>query len=371
MNRNGDPELLVRQEEPFNAEPPLHRLTERFLTPNSRFFVRNHAPVPRIEPESYRLKVGGLVERELALSMEELREEFDPVSVTATLQCAGNRRDELMSVRAIPGQVRWGAGAIGTARWKGVPLRRVLSRAGVTASEARHVAFTGLDRVPNGDGTFGFGGSIPLERAMRPDVLLAYEMNGEPLPPDHGYPLRAVVPGYIGARSVKWLGEVRVRADPSDNHFQPRAYRLFPPHVTAETVRWDRGLSLGELPVNAVITEPRPGARIARERARATVRGYAMSGGSRTVERVDVSPDGGESWHTAEFTACEGEPGVWRLWRADLDLDRGSRELAVRAWDSSAGTQPENVAPIWNFGGYINNAWHRVTVHVGGSGEGA
>jgi len=371
--------LIVHQEEPRNSEPSLEHLTEEYLTPNDLFFVRSHAPVPEIDPETYELRVGGQVGKELRLSMEDLRSDFETVTVTATLQCAGNRRDELMDFREIPGEVPWQAGAIGNARWTGARLRDVLARAEVALpgspdggsdrgvdDRPRHVAFTGLDRIEKDGEVFGFGGSVPLEKALDPNVLLAWEMNGEPLPPDHGHPLRVVVPGYIGARSVKWLGRITVQSAPSDNYYQARAYKLFPPEVGPETVDWKKGVMLGELPVQAVITEPGSGQEPGSDQELAPgpvrIRGYAVTGGDRTIERVDVSTDGGGTWTVATLTGGDARPGTWRLWETEVDLPAGEHELVARAWDSSANTQPEEVGPIWNFKGYISNAWHRVGV---------
>lgn len=364
--------LIVHQEEPRNSEPPLEHLTEEYLTPNDLFFVRSHAPVPEIDPETFELRVNGQVGKELRLSLDDLQNDFETATATATLQCAGNRRDELMAVREIPGEVPWRAAAVGNARWTGARLRHVLERAGVEFPEAasdadmdrspRHVAFTGLDRIEKDGEVFGFGGSVPLEKALDPNVLLAWEMNGEPLPPDHGFPLRVVVPGYIGARSVKWLGRITVQPRPSDNYYQARAYKLFPPDVGPETVDWEGGVMLGELPVQAVITRPDPDQVL--EAGSVRVRGYALSGGDRTVQRVDVSADGGASWTVAALTDGEDQPGGWRFWEAELDLPTGDHELVARAWDSSANTQPEHVASIWNFKGYISNAWHRVAIQA-------
>jgi sulfite oxidase len=171
--------------------------------------------------------VHGLVERELDLSLTTLREAFREREVTATLQCAGNRRAGLIAIRDIPGEAPWGPGATGTATWTGVALADVLALAG-PLREAAHVGFEGADRLPGGRAAQRFGGSIPLDKACRPEVLLAWAMNGEPLPPVHGAPLRVVVPGYIGARSVKWLERIEVRSTPWPGYFQHVAYRLLP-----------------------------------------------------------------------------------------------------------------------------------------------
>jgi sulfite oxidase len=227
---------------------------------------------------------------------------------------------------------------------------------------AAHVAATGLDRCTEEGEVTPFGGSIPLAKALAPEVLLADEMNGVPLPPAHGFPLRMVVPGYIGARSVKWLATITVQNQPSTNYFQARTYRLYPSRVRSETTP-EHGFSLGETPVNSVICEPGPGAVVRGPRVLA--RGYAITGGTREIERVEVSLDRGATFLTA--TLLNGsQAGAWRLWEAELELGPGPYELAVRAWDSAASTQPESAEGIWNLKGYINNAWHRVRFTVSG-----
>jgi sulfite oxidase len=171
--------------------------------------------------------------------------------------------------------------------------------------------------------------------------------------------VRVVVPGYIGARSVKWLSRITVQEGPSDNYFQAKAYRLFPPHFGPDNVDWDQGLMLGEAPVNSVILSPAGGETL--PAGRIAVRGWALAGGDRRVARVDVSADGGKTWKVAELGPGD-EAHAWRLWEAALDLGPGSHEIACRAWDSAAQTQPEHAGQVWNFKGYANNAWHKVRV---------
>jgi sulfite oxidase len=358
-----DPVLIVRTAEPFNAGPPPEELTREAVTPTPLFFVRNHGTVPAIDPAAYRLRVGGLVERPLELSLDDLRGAFPRQTAAATLQCAGNRRMEMLAVREIPGEVPWDLEAISHAEWGGVELRRVLERAGVAVpapDAAAHVAFVGLDEVERRGRRFGFGGSIPLAKALGPEVLLAYEMNSAPLTPLHGAPLRLVVPGYIGARSVKWLGEIAIQDAPSDNYFQAVAYRLFPPEAEAATARDEDGRMLGELFTSAAICAPLAGDEL--PAGQALLRGYAVGHDGRPVERVEVSADGGQTWTAARLLG-EGAAWAWRLWEATVELAPGPATLAARVADP-LHPQPADVRQTWNFKGYMNNAWHRVAVNV-------
>jgi DMSO/TMAO reductase YedYZ molybdopterin-dependent catalytic subunit/glyoxylase-like metal-dependent hydrolase (beta-lactamase superfamily II) len=354
-----DPRLVIWSEEPLNAETPLDLLCTSLLTPNELFFVRNHAPIQEVDPAAYRLTVRGLIAEPLTLSLDDLRQRFEHVTVDAVLYCAGNRRSELAAIAAIPGQAPWGPGATGNARWGGIRLRDVLQAAGLEP-EATHVAFTGLGHCTEDGEVTPFGGSIPLTKALAPEVLLADEMNGQPLPPEHGYPLRVIVPGYIGARSVKWLATITVQNQPSTNYFQARTYRLYPSQVRSETTP-EQGFSLGETPVNSAICHPGHGAVI--NGPRVLARGYALTGGTREIERVETSLNHGASFTTARI--LDGHhAGAWRLWETELALDPGVHELSVRAWDSAASTQPESPEGIWNLKGYLNNSWHRVRFTV-------
>lgn len=351
-----DPRLVVHSVEPLVGGPPLPLLRQSFVTPAELFFVRSHGAVPSVDPATYRLELWGQIRHPVTLSLEWLREKFERVSVTATLMCAGNRRNELTRVAPIPGEVPWGADGIGNAEWSGYRLRDVLQAAEISDAAA-HIAFEGLDQVTRHGETFGFGGSIPREKALSPEVLLADEMNGAPIPPAHGYPLRVIVPGWIGARSVKWLQRIHAQPAPSENYFQSKAYRLFAPHDSADTVRVEDGMMLGENSLNSVICAPEPGD--ARPSGPVRVQGYAIAGGDRRVTRVDVSGDGGRTWVTATLDGAS--PWAWTFWEARVELGQPP-ELVARAYDSAANTQPERLDTVWNFKGYMNNAWHRVAL---------
>ena len=350
-------DVIVHEQEPFNVETGPAALAEGPLTATDAFYVRGHGAVPELDPAAWRLRVHGLVERTLELSYSTLREAFREREVTATLQCAGNRRAGLMAIREIAGEAPWGPGATGTAVWKGVALADVLALAGPRA-QAAHVGLEGADLCSEAKPPQSFGGSIPIEKACRPEVLLAWEMNGEPLPPVHGAPLRVIVPGYIGARSVKWLERIEVRARPWLGYYQHVAYRLLPEDGTPGP---GAGMPLGLVALNADVLSPAEGATVAA--GPVEVRGYAFAGGERHVARVDVSVDAGASWTQAELLDDLGR-WAWRHWRTTVELTPGDHEILVRAWDSSAATQPEDEAALWNPKGYVNNARPRVRVRA-------
>ncbi|HTU97720.1 MAG TPA: sulfite oxidase [Solirubrobacteraceae bacterium] len=357
MSRYGKrDDLIVHASEPFNAETGLRSLGTP-VTDTEAFYVRGHGPIPDTDRESWRLDVVGLVERELSLSFETLREAFRERTVTATLQCAGNRRAGLVAIRDIPGEAPWGPGATGTATWTGVALADVLTLA-KPVHPASDVGFEGADLSTEVTPAERFGGSIPLDKALRSEVLLAWSMNGERLAPVHGAPLRVIVPGYIGARSVKWLERIEVRSAPWTGHFQHVAYRLV---AADETPGPGVGTPLGLVALNSDLLSPRAGETV--RAGQVEVRGYAFAGGDRYVARVDVSIDGGENWRQAELLDDLGR-WAWRQWRTTVSLVPGDHEILVRAWDSSAATQPEDEAGLWNPKGYVNNARPRVRVRA-------
>jgi sulfite oxidase len=353
------PGLIVHTQQPYNAEPPLARLRASFITAQRDLYVRNHGNIPQLDGTRHRLRVEGRVGTPLDLSMAELRERFPPRTVTAVMQCAGNRRADMRQVRPVSGHP-WAAGAIGNALWTGVALSDVLRAAGAPDDPSLHVAFSACDEVMMEDaGRFTYGASIPMTKAMAPEVLLAFAMNGEPLAPEHGFPIRVVVPGFAGVRSPKWLAGITVQDTPSGNHMQQRDYKLVPPEATQETVDWTKGVTINDMPLNAAICEPAPFSRL--KAGRTTLRGYAIATG-RDVARVDVSIDGGRRWSQA---VLEHDPALrwsWTFWHATLDLPPGDHELAVRAWDSAGQTQPARTDDVWNFKGYLCAAWHRVPV---------
>lgn len=402
-----DPRLVVRASKPFNAETPAEVLAHLFfgeqldaepnaVIPNPLFYVRNHLPVPRVDPSTYALELviegeNGEPVKTVRFTYDELRTLFPKHEVTVTIQCAGNRRDDIHHYHHVHG-LGWGVGGIGTAKWAGAKLVDILKYAGVTdediqRAELKHAQFDGLDR----DFQQSYGASIPIDKAVDPkgDVILAYEMNGEELPPDHGFPIRAVCPGIVGARNVKWLAKVRLSKIEHQSQWQQLDYKGFSPNTDWTNVDWKSAPAIQELPVQSAIVSPQHNTNVFLQKGQITVpptedgkeqpttflsvAGYAWSGGGRGIVRVDVSADGGKTWHTANLHAVDQQQDLnrrwaWTLWKAQIPIPeelakKGERvEIVCKAVDSAYNTQPERVDAIWNLRGLLNNSWHRVSV---------
>ncbi len=353
--------MIVHTTSPLNAEPKLDVLAKSWITPVESFYVRSHAPNPKIDPASFRLRVEGLVDKPLSISLAELDGTFESTSTVSTMTCAGNRRSEHSLVKPVGG-VPWQAGAIGNARWSGVRLSEVLKKAGLKEN-AKHIWFEGLDEIPKGGGIIPFGASIPLSKAMTdkeglPGALLTTKMNDQPLTPDHGAPLRGVVPGYIGARSVKWLGKIVVSDRPSPNHYVATAYKLV---REGTPIEWAETGPLYRFPLNSVICTPAARAKVSA--GKIAVAGYAYPSGQpgTSIARVEVSADEGQSWTTAKITSPLRE-NCWVLWKSEIKLSSAASELIVRATDTRGDIQPESAS--WNMKGYMFNGWYHVPINA-------
>ncbi len=325
------------------------------VTPAGLHYLLIHYDIPDVDEDAWRLYVGGAVSRPAALSLHELRSRSS-LTRAVTLECAGNGR-ALLEPRPI--SQPWLLEAIGNAEWTGVPLRVVLEEAGV-GDGAVEVLFSGLDRGVEGEVEQDYERSLPLAEAMREDVLLAFEMNGAPLLPQHGFPLRLVVPGWYGMTHVKWLSRVTVLAEPFEGYQQSRGYRLrADPDEPGDPVRRIRPRSLMVPPgIPDFLTR----GRIA-ESGTHVVRGRAWSGVG-PIERVEFSDDDGRTWWDAHLDALPRDPFAWRGWRFEWLASPGERVLCCRATDATGETQP--LEPSWNVGGYVNNAVQRVSVAVRG-----
>ncbi|KAL3117145.1 hypothetical protein niasHT_007548 [Heterodera trifolii] len=365
------PALIVNMQKPFNAETPPSLLVDSFLTPKELFFVRNHMFVPRTDEQTHKVRIDGIgVDKQIVLSLDQLRNNFEPVSIVSAIQCAGNRRSDMNQFKKVQG-LMWTGTAISNARWKGCRLRDVLIASGIKPNDERikHVHFEGADVDASGS---RYGASIPFEKAMRPEVIIAYEMNGDVLTRDHGFPIRLVVPGHVGARQVKWLNAIRLSDEESPSTWQQKDYKAFPSSVQiGDPLPFDTTPAIQEYPVQSVICEPNSNTKIVPGAKTITVRGYAWSGGGRGIIRVEVSPDNGTTWKCAELEQCPEQNieqmWAWTLWTVELPISEatirnGRMELVCKATDRSYNTQPETGIALWNVRGLLHNAWHRVTV---------
>jgi nitrate reductase (NAD(P)H) len=377
---------------PFNVEPPMSELRKtRFITPSSLHYVRNHGSCPRLSWEEHSIKIGGLVSKPMELSMDELVAAAPHRELPVTLVCAGNRRKEQNMIRQTIG-FNWGPCGVSTNVWKGCLLRDLLIAAGVDERNMRgkHVEFIGVEDLPNkvGPGPFPdepwgklvkYGTSVPLARAMNPayDIIVAWEQNGEKLQPDHGFPVRLIIPGYIGGRMIKWLKEINVIPYETKNHYHYHDNRILPPHITAEeslTGQWwyKPEYIFNELNINSAIASPLHGEELSIGKnidKTYTVSGYAYTGGGRMITRAEVSTDNGVHWELATLDRKEkptdhGMYWCWTWWDYELKVADlvGCKEILCRAWDDANMTQPAD--PTWNLMGMGNNQVFRLKVHM-------
>ena len=419
-----DQSLIMLSDRPCNAETSLNNL-ESFYTPNSKFYIRNHLWTPANNESDFALTVELPSGDERSYSLQDLKSKFAPVTLTATLQCSGNRRRHMSEHSRSTSGLQWNVGAISNADWTGVRLRDVLADAGFdpenSDNEIQHVHFAGAE---------AYGASIPIAKALDRygDVILAYNMNGEQLPRDHGYPLRAIVPGTVAARSVKWLTTIKLSDEESQSQWQQRDYKCFGPNQGGSDVDWSSAPAIQETPVTSAITsledisshtpQERQTLRVyGLEEDAVRVSGYAISGGGRRIVRVDVSADGGQSWHQAELLptpeadaqgkggwAERGEAGeeargregkadgglvrkgedveaqlglskggrmkgskqwAWTRWTWVVPKRLAGRVFVVKAVDEAYNIQPGEYEPHYNFRGNLTNAWHRVAYDRG------
>jgi len=350
------PNFIVRNDRPECWETTLDALGRTWITPGERFFVRSHLSVPRIEIGKWRLEVTGKVRNSLSLSFDEIMG-LPQTEAVHVLECAGNGR-ALFELPSTSG-IQWQRGAVGNAAWGGVRLQAVLQRAEVD-SDAKHVWFEAADQAPLPDAP-RFLRSIPIEKAME-DTLLAHSMNKALLTELHGAPLRAIVPGWFGMASTKWVTRIRLEDKPSDNHFMVRGYRYnYPGEDPASAPPVEKLLA------KSIITQPDEGAvlvltkRPAPKKPLLRVQGYAWAGPS-GLRLVEVSIDGGKTWRPAGFMG-DNSPMAWRGWATDLEVTPPAKlTILARATDNDGGMQPLAAKP--NAGGYGNNSIHKVSCRV-------
>ena len=349
----GEEDMIVRSARFLDLETPPEFLTS-WITPTPHFFVRNHMHAPStLDPDAWRLTVGGEVEKPLTLSLRDLAK-LEKHTVTNTLECAGNGR--AFQQPHVPG-IQWQKGAVGTARFTGPRLRDLLQRAGVKPA-GKHVMFRGLDEVPGK--VPPFIRSIPIEKATDGDTLIATHMNDLPLSKHHGFPARSLVPGWIGAASCKWLSEIKVLDKEFDGNFMKPGYRLpNQPGKPGDPVNPDETHVITALSVKSVIATPADGSTL---RSRSVhIQGIAWAGEA-DIAHVEISTDAGATWKPAQL-GREQSKYAWRLWTYPWKAPKaGDYTLMARATDSRSRTQPETA--VWNPSGYLYNAIDQVKIHV-------
>ncbi|KAH8434013.1 putative nitrate reductase [Aspergillus melleus] len=367
---------LIRQtgRHPLNAEPNLSELLDAgIITPSSLHYVRSHGPVPHLLWENHKLEISAGIS--LSLFMDDLVDQFQSINIPVVLACDGNRRKEVNMVKRSMG-FNWGAGAVSCAYWKGVLLRDVLIMAEIEQlmadypNQRLYVNFQGSETCAEGK----YETSISLDHIMNPenDVLLAYEMNNNPLPADHGYPVRLIVPGFVGGRCVKWLQSIWVTDKENDSHYHIYDNRVVPSFVEDRSSDFGKAMynhpstACMEQMLNSVIMRPDHGEKIKLEGAKNgekyRVQGYAYNGGGNEIQRVEISLDGGNSWLycTRQYPDAPLRHGrkfwTWLHWYNDLPIAEllKAESITVRCWDVNKNTQPEKIR--WNLEGMMNNA---------------
>jgi DMSO/TMAO reductase YedYZ molybdopterin-dependent catalytic subunit len=347
--------MIVREKDPTNLEFPFAAL-ETFITPTERFYVRSHFPTPQFDRNTWRLRVDGCVNKPLELTLDDVIG-LPSKSVTTTMECAGNSRIYLPKAKG----VQWELGAASNAEWRGVGLADVLRAAGLK-NEAVDVVMEGADRgeikdEPKPKGPIAYSRSLPIDKAMNGDVLLAYEMNGEPLSPAHGYPLRVIVPGWYGMASVKWLSRISVLDHTFNGYWQ-----------TIDYTYWDRNggepvmKPISDMLVKSEIARPSINQRIVPDSVY-PIFGAAWTGSDALIDKVDISTNGGKDWSAARLLQ-KPQPYAWVLWQYDwhVPATAGTYTLMSRATDSRGETQPEQHNK--DRGGYMINFILPITVDV-------
>ncbi|KAF7327560.1 hypothetical protein MKEN_00335000 [Mycena kentingensis (nom. inval.)] len=375
MNYDDEPErsdlLIVQGTEPFNAEAPAAALAEYSITPDELVYCRNHGPVCEYAEDTYAVEIrrddGTTV---LRMSLRDLKA-FPKTEVTAVLQCAGNRRKEMAAIKPVNG-VLWNDGVVANCVWGGARLCDVLKSTGVSTSDYSQVCFASYATLCQDDTYI-----VPLYRLAPSDIAHSYygasipakkatnleddrqQMNGETLSPDHGGPLRVVVPGFLGARWVKWVDTIVLSAEESQNYYQQRDYRILPPSVESKAAAkdlWPKYPSMTALPLNSVVASIIAIPTASEERFSLQVKGYALSGllADGNVTRVEVSIDDGTTWTPAKITYQQGK-WSWTLWEVTIENAPQSGVLYSKAHDEAGNTQPRT--SFWNLRGVAFNAW--------------
>jgi DMSO/TMAO reductase YedYZ molybdopterin-dependent catalytic subunit len=350
-NINDKPGLIPHQVMPENMESPINNVLT-WVTPNELFYARNHLPYPAIDFESWSLSISGEVESLYNFTYDDLKE-MPQVEKYVTIECSGNKRG--LMEPPVPGE-QWQIGAVGNAKWTGVPLTYLLDRCKVKNS-AVELVFTGADLGirPDMNTAVNFERSLPMDKALLAECILAWKMNNEPIPYKHGFPIRLIVPGWYGMAHVKWVTKITATPSPFKGPFQALDYV----YISNEG-DYQNALPVREMKVNSIITWPSKGEQL--HVGQHNIRGLAWTGKG-IIRNVEVSIDNGMTWYSARLASPEHEQYTWTFWEYSWNITApGHYFILARAHDSNGNIQPK--AAPWNAKGYGNNSIHQVAVTV-------
>lgn len=352
-----NPDLIYHNLTPCNAETPTDLIMENWITPIDSWYIRNHQPVPIIDINLYKLSIYDLNDKEIKLSMDYLKN-IDSTTIISTIQCGGNRRNDSNKLSKTLG-TPWNYGAISNAVWTGVNLKDLLNLIGITDDEIKkksikHVHFEGIDGVKV---------SIPIKKVLDPlgDVIVAYNMNGQELSRDHGYPLRIIVPGHVGIRNIKWLKSITLSDREVEGSWQTGiSYKPFPHYIEKmDNFKLENLYPIQEMPIQSCVVELNK-----LDNNILNIKGFAWSGGGRRIIRVDVSIDNCVTWYTAKLNEGSDQEfnraWAWTFWSIDIeDITNKHHSICCKAVDESFNTQPSENYITWNIRGLLNNSWHK------------
>ena len=362
------PDMLHLLQFPYNGEPPKRLVTSKVVTPTELHFVRNHGGIPDIDPDDWELEIDGLVKNPQKVTLAQLKTLFPKITKTCTIQCSGTRRIEQIELYAGEGDeminAPWAEGAIGNAVYTGVSLKHVIKHCGGLVGGGKHLELFGADTYFKQNEVYNYAVSVPWSKVKVNEVLLCWEMNGKPLAKIHGAPVRALVMGYIGARSTKWLYRITALSRPTHAPVQAKEYLYFNQQVGKHNQRPIDGINIQEMPVSSAIMAPL-NKQVIIHNGSIACKGWAYSGGGRWPERVELSADGGFSWYAVPAeNVSEKHRFAWRTWEYSLPVEvEGWIELVVRCWDNSLNTQPLEIRSAWNWGLHVTSSCHRVKVY--------
>jgi sulfite oxidase len=362
--------LKVHSRFPFCAESPSDQLVENFYTPESLFFVRNHYGIPdAVDVKKYKVKLFSSVgkEKEINLSLDDLKKKYKKNTIDSIVMCTGNRRSHMSEETGMKAKgLEWHVGAISNGKWSGVLVRDVLRDLGYNENNAKglHLIATGMDKDFQGK---NFNISIPLEVALDKEnnVMLAYEYNDSDIPFEHGYPLRLIVPGYVGVRNAKWLKSIEIADHESTHPSHTRDYRIVPKGVDWDKADFSKLAPVYKLVTNSVIVQPKDGESL---KDSFKIKGWALGYQGSKLAKIELSFDEGKTWvpvDKVQFHEQGGKVYGWTLWEYDYQgKDKGTKSIWVRAEDSMGNKQPLTSDEIWNVRGLMNNAVHKVKINL-------